>query len=174
MNQHIGDVVQSLGNVHVGEGANANIGIVNNYTGRQSNSLQALFFQEMHDRLDQVTDASPGTCAWIVEDPEYRRWHSSCGELIWIKGRPGTGKSILMKYAWKHMLQAATSETPTTASFFCFGTGTDLQKTPSGIFRGLLHQILLQAPKLRDKFEEEFQASCKVKGDHGTEWNWTE
>jgi ankyrin repeat protein len=60
------------------------------------------------------------------------------------------------------------------ASFFCHGRGMNLQRSPSGVFRALLHQIIQQVPHLETEFEERFQARCKAQGSYDSAWDWTE
>ncbi|TIA10630.1 hypothetical protein D6C80_07970 [Aureobasidium pullulans] len=128
----------------------------------------------MYDRLHDISDASRGTCAWVLQDTTLRSWRYNQSGLLWIKGRPGAGKSTIMKYALTSLIQTQSRKNHLVASFFCHGRGVDLQKTPSGIFRALLHQILVQTPKLGQSFEKAFQARCDVQGHHGVKWEWTE
>lgn len=65
--------------------------------------------------------------------------------MLWIKGKPGSGKSTLMKYALKEAELAGSGSQTTTAGFFFNARGTlELEKTPMGLYRSLLHQILQQ------------------------------
>lgn len=167
-------IEQSIGNVHVGDNSTANIGTFGHSSREGVESLQALFFKEMFDRQHDVSDASHGTCAWLLQDPTLRAWQDAQNGLLWIKGRPGAGKSTIMKYVLAWLIQAKSSKKRLIASFFCHGRGVDLQRTPAGIFRALLHQILYQTPKMQESFEKVFQARCNVQGHHGTKWDWTE
>lgn len=190
MSHHLQPIAQSIGNVTLGDGSTGNIGIFNHHyavenqqnTGnfyhyaveRQQTAQQALSFPEMYNRLHEISEATPGTCSWILENSDFRRWQEARRALIWIKGKPGAGKSTVMKYMWSHLAQETNSNTRTTASFFCHGRGVNLQKTPSGVFRALLHQIVQQIPLLQKDFEERFRARCKAQGPHGSAWDWTE
>jgi adenylylsulfate kinase-like enzyme len=45
---------------------------------------------------DQVAD---GTCVWLSEHPKYRQWLTQSGATpLWIKGKPGSGKTTLKTY----------------------------------------------------------------------------
>ena len=74
-------------------------------------------------------------------------------DLLCIKGKPGAGKSTLMKFA----VEKETSQRPVLASFFFHARGTELQKTSLGLYRSLLHQILLQVPSIRPDFRQFYQ-----------------
>ncbi|KAF9766559.1 hypothetical protein IL306_001018, partial [Fusarium sp. DS 682] len=57
-------------------------------------------------------------------------------------------------------------------SFFFHGRGTELQKTPFGLFRSLLHQILLQVPEALSDLIATFQQRCETIGKPGEKWQW--
>ncbi|KAI8663493.1 hypothetical protein NCS57_00950500 [Fusarium keratoplasticum] len=67
-----------------------------------------------------------------------------------------------------------TGEGALILSFFFHGHGTELQKTPLGLFRSLLHQLLRQASEaLEDKnLVATFQQRCETVGKPGEEWQW--
>ncbi|KEQ66046.1 uncharacterized protein M437DRAFT_33477, partial [Aureobasidium melanogenum CBS 110374] len=126
----------------------------------------------MYNRLHEISDATSGTCSWVLDNNTLRDWqHAQCG-LLWVKGKPGTGKSTIMKYLWDYFAPANSSEARITASFFCHGRGVDLQKSSSGIYRALLHQLVEQMPSLHQDFEKRFQARCKAQGPYGSAWDW--
>jgi hypothetical protein len=70
-------------------------------------------------------------------------------------GGPGAGKSTLMKYAYQ---EASTNrlllKNCIILGFFFYGQGEKLQRTPLGLFRSLLHQILSndKIPQLLSNF----------------------
>ncbi|KAH6643709.1 ankyrin repeat-containing domain protein [Boeremia exigua] len=84
------------------------------------------------------------TCDWLFNDAQYKAWRDSPRGLFWIKGNPGAGKSVLMKYAFKRMQTAAPNDL--VIAFFVHGQGTELQHTPLGIFRSLLNSLLCSYP----------------------------
>ena len=50
------------------------------------------------ERLDRIADVcQTEACAWVLEDPEVRRWiQDDCGDaILWMTGIPGAGKSSL-------------------------------------------------------------------------------
>lgn len=67
--------------------------------------LEALTFDEREDRLATIGKAHEDTCQWLFERDEYKAWRDPDKRSIhhgffWIKGKPGTGKSTLMKCAY--------------------------------------------------------------------------
>jgi hypothetical protein len=129
----------------------------------------------MDDRASDIKPQVNGSCSWLPEHHDYKKWISSRRGLLWIKGKPGAGKSTLMKYCVQtvHAYSVAnSSDDPFTVSFFFHGRGSALQKTPQGLFRSLSHQLLRQFPQHCSSIVKLFK---KKNTDHGeNKWNWHE
>ncbi|KAK1774776.1 hypothetical protein QBC45DRAFT_424049 [Copromyces sp. CBS 386.78] len=136
--------------------------------------LQSLAFPTMRDRFQDIEPAASGTCMWFLEHPTYKRWMEIPQGLLWIMGNPGVGKSTLTKYALKHGKATAVSEedNPLILSFFVHARGDELQKTPAGLFRALLHQILLEEPHSLPQLIATFDEKLKSYGRAGEAWRW--
>ena len=125
--------------------------------------LNSLFFPEILSRQDRIPVAFEGTCHWIFEPPtgkrqwsNFRDWLEVGDDIYWISGKPGSGKSTLMKHIvseeltsqllnnWKKNNEIAM------VSFFFWNAGTDLQKNATGLLRSLLYQLAVYWPDLVD------------------------
>ncbi|KAH6899935.1 hypothetical protein B0T10DRAFT_469156 [Thelonectria olida] len=112
--------------------------------------LRSLHFPEMYQRQRNIQRALDDTCDWLYETPEYASWinrsrASDHQGLLWVKGKPGTGKSTLMKDALRRAETKLAASQTTTAGFFFNARGTEqLEKTPIGLYRSILHQVLQQ------------------------------
>jgi hypothetical protein len=73
-------------------------------------------------------------------------------DLVWIKGKPGSGKSTLIKHTVEWMEEANFSRGANIVAFYFNARGDDLQKTPLGLFRSLLHQMCFQDSSIRASF----------------------
>jgi len=133
-------------------------------------------------RGNDIKDGASATCAWLLRHPSYSTWLGQHQGLLWIKGIPGAGKSTLLKYALRDALRDALRECKqqpfpkklVVASFFFHGHGADIQKTPLGLFRSILHQILDQIPELLPEFSSIFKKKCETEGEPGEKWKWHE
>ena len=73
-------------------------------------------------------------------------------KLYWIQGKPGSGKSCLMKYIYEEpRTQAALGvwspgEKPVVLSFFFWLSRSALERNSKGLWASLLHQLLEQRP----------------------------
>lgn len=126
--------------------------------------LSKLAFQKMRDRFDAVDENYPSTYSWIfAEATNDLAWddfptflsHEGVLKPYWINGEAGSGKSTLMRYILehpntrKHFLEwAGTEEGLLTAKYFAWSLGSELQKTPLGLLRSILHELLKQKPDL--------------------------
>lgn len=78
------------------------------------------------------------------------RWSRQCA-LLWIRGKPGSGKSTLMKCIVEHLQEEQHIH---VISFFFNARGRDLLgRSAAGCYRALLHQLLKLRPWLHDSFD---------------------
>ncbi|EXA53699.1 hypothetical protein FOVG_01432 [Fusarium oxysporum f. sp. pisi HDV247] len=135
--------------------------------------LQSLAFPEMDSRFHDIDTAAKGTCEWLLRHQIYTSWASCDRGLLWIKGKPGSGKSTLLQYALTNIVEIPNiGEGAIILSFFFHGRGSELQKSPLGLFRSLLHQLLRQVPKALTDLVDTFQQRCETAGKPGEQWQW--
>ncbi|EGU82780.1 hypothetical protein FOXB_06701, partial [Fusarium oxysporum f. sp. conglutinans Fo5176] len=135
--------------------------------------LQSLAFPEMDSRFNDIDAAAEGTCEWLLRHKNYTSWASCDRGLLWIKGKPGSGKSTLLRYVLDHVMPIPnTRGGALILSFFFHGRGTELQKTPLGLFRSILHQLLRQVPEALTDLVATFQQRCETVGKPGEKWQW--
>ncbi|TVY63418.1 Ankyrin repeat domain-containing protein 50 [Fusarium oxysporum f. sp. cubense] len=109
--------------------------------------IAALRFNGMNNRRDSILAPAVNTVQWLFQDQKFRLWTTTTDErqrLLFIKGKPGAGKSTLMKEAVRRM-QRTERRDHIFASFFIDAGGEIMQRCTTGIFRSLLYQLLLQS-----------------------------
>jgi ankyrin repeat protein len=111
--------------------------------------LKSLSFSQIDARQMTIKNAHAKTCKWLLHKREYLDWldPSKFEEhhgLLWIKGKPGTGKSTLMKFALAHARKKLKEKT--VISFFFNARGDDLEKSTIGMYRSLLLQLIERFP----------------------------
>ncbi|KAK5189084.1 hypothetical protein LTR96_011244 [Exophiala xenobiotica] len=97
-------------------------------------------------RKDEIS-VLDGTCEWLIKHPIFESWQRQPNSLLWVRGKPGAAKSAVMKFAVLHAEKHKTREPEILASFFFHGRGSELVRTPVGLFRSLLKQILPYFPQ---------------------------
>ncbi|KAH0562181.1 hypothetical protein GP486_003125 [Trichoglossum hirsutum] len=125
----------------------------------------------MTHRKQEADDAHPDTCRWILQHHSYKTWMSREHGLLWIKGKPGAGKSTLMAFIYKNFEASPSCGLHLRLNFFFHGRGITLQKTPIGMFRSLLHQLYTQIPAVREPVRDAFKEKDYA-GEAGKAWEW--
>lgn len=133
--------------------------------------LESLHFAQIKERQNDIPKAHKDTFKWIFNDNgsgNFTNWLTKSSGIFWVTGKPGSGKSTLMKFISGHkttksLATAWASPKPLllASHFFWFG-GTKLQKSQGGLLRTLLFQILSNAPQLisevfPDRISSQFQ-----------------
>jgi ankyrin repeat protein len=127
----------------------------------------------MDSRFLDIDAAAKGTCEWLLRHKMYTSWASCDRGLLWIKGKPGSGKSTLLRYVLDHVMEIPnTGEGALILSFFFHGRGSELQRTPLGLFQSLLYQLLRQVPEALTDLIATFQQRCETIGKPGENWQW--
>ena len=122
-------------------------------------------------RRQEADHAHSNTCEWILQHAAYTIWISKARGLLWIKGKPGAGKSTLMAFIYRAYQERLSSKKSLSLSFFFHGRGVALQKTPTGMFRSLLHQLFIKVPSVRPSVRAAFKEK-QLFGVAGKDWEW--
>ncbi|KAK5087547.1 hypothetical protein LTR70_006959 [Exophiala xenobiotica] len=154
----------SYGSTTVNDNAHAHFGDINHVhyhlepsqEDRYATLHKSLAFERMLARHRNVEKALPSTCQWLFSHQHFVAWENRNKTddhhgLLWIKGKPGSGKSTIMKEA----LVWVEKEWPTkiVLSYFFNARATgQLEKSSLGLYRSLLHQLLSIVPAIRPLF----------------------
>ncbi|CAI6087167.1 unnamed protein product [Clonostachys chloroleuca] len=139
--------------------------------------VKILKYPEMNSRQDIIETAEEHTCRWFLANSHYRAWLDprqlkiSHG-FLWITGKPGAGKSVMMKFLSAEMREQGQQTHGVIISFFFDTRGSILQKSVTGMYRSLLHQLfgaywdlpsILDRPEFRAKTEDTHLAVDNLK-----------
>lgn len=113
--------------------------------------LDSLRFDQIDAREANIKTAHAQTCRWLLKKQEYQDWldlsklHEHHG-LLWIKGKPGAGKSTIMKFV---LGKFRRKKEWTISSFFFNARGRQMEKTVQGMYQSLVLQVLTSLPHLQ-------------------------
>ncbi|KAH8723590.1 hypothetical protein GQ44DRAFT_620065, partial [Phaeosphaeriaceae sp. PMI808] len=125
--------------------------------------LKSLIFESRAVRYSSVSEAHHQTFGWVFReefDFEYQgtgnllSWLQDGSGIFWVSGKPGSGKSTLMKFVIDHpqtlpALSSWSSPKPTyIANHFFWSAGTPMQRSWQGLLQTLLYEIFRQMPDL--------------------------
>ena len=126
--------------------------------------LESLMDPVMKMRESSIHEAHSDTYGWMLlpgdqskyPDVQFWEWMARETGVFWVAGKPGCGKSTLMKFVY--------SATKTRAALECWAggdgsrlvlgghffwiAGYDLQRSQDGLLRSLLYTILVECPDL--------------------------
>ncbi|KAF2803249.1 uncharacterized protein BDZ99DRAFT_576168 [Mytilinidion resinicola] len=154
--------------------------------------LARLYFSDLPDRYEAIPKAHQNTCEWIFEDDpqqiescewdSFTKWLSGTDgdNLYWIAGKPGSGKSTLMKYLFNDSRTSAQLQTWAAgrpliqAGFFFWNSGTVMQMSRMGLLRSILHSSLSNDKKtVMQIFNHRWQKFVAFGGGRQT-FTWSE
>ncbi|KAI1096763.1 hypothetical protein F5B19DRAFT_4577 [Rostrohypoxylon terebratum] len=155
--------------------------------------LESLNFSDMQDRYEHIPKAHQKTFEWVFKDPpdhttensgqhwdSFTNWLTSGNPLYWITGKPGAGKSTLMKFLSSDSrlhprLQVWQGGVPLyIGHFFFWNSGTAMQMSKIGLLRSLLHQTISKFPnEIPALFAARWQYQ-ELFGHDDRPWSWPE
>ncbi|KAK4198003.1 hypothetical protein QBC40DRAFT_341612 [Triangularia verruculosa] len=160
----------------------------------EKNVIRSLRFREMDDRESRISKAHQETFKWIYSNPRHQNdphqirstfrafLEQSDGGIYWITGKPGSGKSTLMKYlmhndrTFQHLDRwEQESEELISSSFYFWNSGMDMQMSVEGLLQTILYQALKQLPSslVREVFPARIEVLCLFREDY-TPWTLAE
>lgn len=134
-------------------------------------SIQQTILRSLHFESRAIADAQYETFNWILGPAKTKfdqdeiqggdfstfvKWLRHRNGMFWISGKPGSGKSTLMKFLSQHpdttkiLSDWASSNDCITAHHYFYTAGTHLQKSCEGLLRALLFEVLLKRPALME------------------------
>ncbi|KAJ7261419.1 ankyrin repeat-containing domain protein [Mycena rebaudengoi] len=90
------------------------------------------------------------TCLWLLEHERFMHWQDYPGELLWIEGSSGTGKTVLSSTIIEHLFQDRQTlglKHSTTIAYFYFDFGDSRKQFVENAIRRLILKISAQCPK---------------------------
>ncbi|KAI1084636.1 hypothetical protein F5B20DRAFT_575956 [Whalleya microplaca] len=170
---------------------------------RETRVLQHLYFNHMSSRKYNIDKPAAESFSWILQDDkafqkycdseegislqelhgyvakmdESRKlltnWLEDGSEAFHISGKPGSGKSTLMKLicedprTMEYLKRWSGSRNLALASFFFWNQGNDeLQKSLGGLYRAILFSILKECPQLIPEiFPQQWEKLSTVSAD---------
>ncbi|KAK1531698.1 hypothetical protein CPAR01_11347 [Colletotrichum paranaense] len=128
--------------------------------------LKSLRFAQIIEQQTEIPKAHQNTFEWIFQEStniSFSSWLQSSNGIFWITGKPGSGKSTLMKFVFGHDKTSQLANTwagphqLVIANHFFWGIRNGLQSSQEGFLRALLFQIMVKCPELiPDVFPERY------------------
>lgn len=131
--------------------------------------LQSLHFD--NTRYEKISEAYEGSFQWIWTHNEYESWFASdTSKLLYIQGKPGSGKSTLIKYFNRNLISKDPDAQQTIIArfFYSFRDG-ELQRSHYNMLLSILYEILHQDESF---FYHQCQTEFRAHRHSGTHRKW--
>ncbi|PKK54198.1 hypothetical protein CI102_1004, partial [Trichoderma harzianum] len=139
------------------------------YDKERKECLSSLEFE--NTRYEKITPEQSGSFKWIWTHDEYKRWSiSETSRLLYIQGKPGSGKSTLTKYFDSNLptREPAAKKAIVAKFFYSFREG-EPQRSHYNMLLSLLHDILSQE---KNFFYHYCQAEYRAHHCSGSKWDY--
>ncbi|KAM7210451.1 NACHT domain containing protein [Rhypophila decipiens] len=91
---------------------------------------------------------------WVFDNPDFKRWRQlSESRLLWIKGDPGKGKTMLLCGIINELERPITVNGGNLAYFFCQAADSRINNATS-VLRGLIYLLVQRQPRLLSHLPE--------------------
>lgn len=138
--------------------------------------LGSLMFDETNRRMNEIATSHRDTFQWIFDDDPERPWDSFTtwlkgdGPIYWIHGKPGSGKSTLMKFVanasqTKDCLREwYPDDQVLIVKYYFWLSGSHIQRSLKGFLCSIICQIVKDDERLLNTLLDE-QPELLMKGN---------
>jgi hypothetical protein len=106
---------------------------------------------------------------WILDNSDFQRWQDdSQSRLLWIKGDPGKGKTMLL-CGIINELKKSMAKTDLLSYFFCQATDARINNA-TAVLRGLLYLLVNQQPSLLSHIRKKHDHAGKALFEDANAW----
>ena len=105
---------------------------------------------------------------WILEHSDFQQWRNGQqGQLLWIKGDPGKGKTMLLCGIINELKKMAKTEL--LSYFFCQATDSRINNAKA-VLRGLVYLLVDQQPSLVSHIRKKHDHAGKTLFEDANAW----
>jgi hypothetical protein len=105
---------------------------------------------------------------WVLSHADFQRWlDGGDSQLLWIRGEPGKGKTMLLCGIIDEL--KTTAPTANISFFFCQATDARINNA-TAVLRGLIYMLVTQQPALIPHLRESFDGFGKQRFEGPNSW----
>lgn len=106
--------------------------------------------------------------SWVLDNPDYRQWVSDPPhQLLWIKGDPGKGKTMLLCGIIDELRRSNPSKL--VSFFLCQATDSRINNA-TAVLRGLIYMLIVQQPPLITHVRKRYDVAGKTLFETSNAW----
>ena len=110
---------------------------------------------------------------WVLDNLDFQRWRDLPeSQLLWIKGNPGKGKTMLLCGIINELARDTTTDAChcNVAYFFCQATDSRINNA-TAVLRGLIYLLLDQQPSLLSHVRSEYDRAGETLFQDANTWD---
>ncbi|KAF2259726.1 WD40 repeat-like protein [Lojkania enalia] len=140
---------------------------------KQQKCIQDLHLTDPRDDKKRIEDTKGGllknSYRWVFENSDFQRWRDDQqSRLLWIKGDPGKGKTMLL-CGIVNELKKSTAKKSLLSFFFCQATDSRINSA-TAVLRGLLYLLIDQQPSLISNIRKKHDHAGKALFEDANAW----
>ncbi|KAL7793983.1 WD40-repeat-containing domain protein [Trichoderma afarasin] len=112
--------------------------------------------------------------SWILDHPNFRQWRNKQNRTLWIKGGPGTGKTMLLCGIINEIepsTRLSDQNADTLLSYFFF-QATDVRfNSSTAMLRNLIYLLVVQQPSLARRIREMYGSIDRAPFEDSISWD---
>jgi len=156
-----------------GEGTAKAFGRLTDEINKLEKCIQDLRLSDPCDDKKRIEDTKGGlledSYRWILKNPDFQQWHNSPqSRLLWIKGDPGKGKTMLL-CGIVNELSRSVAHQDMLAYFFCQATDARINSA-TAVLRGLLYLLVRQRLSLVSHIRKKYDYAGKALFEDVNAW----
>jgi hypothetical protein len=106
---------------------------------------------------------------WVLDNDTFQQWQQgSTSRLLWVKGDPGKGKTMLLCGIIDE-LQKSMPPSALLSYFFCQATDSRINSA-TAVLRGLLYMLVRQQPSLASHIRKKYDQAGKALFEDANAW----
>lgn len=127
-----------------------------------------------HDDKDRIERTNGGllidSYRWILDNEQFKQWQDSqSSRLLWIKGDPGKGKTMLL-CGIINELTRSIGDNANISFFFCQATDVRINNA-TAVLRGLICSLVEKQPSLLSHVRSRYDQAGKTLFEDVNAWN---
>ncbi|KAL5318069.1 hypothetical protein ACEPPN_015173 [Leptodophora sp. 'Broadleaf-Isolate-01'] len=135
--------------------------------------LQDLRLSDPRDDKTRIEDTKggllEGSYHWILETSDFQRWRDDQqSRLLWIKGDPGKGKTMLLCGIINELKKSIPKST-LLSYFFCQATESRINNA-TAVVRGLIYLLVNEQPSLISHVRKKYDQAGKALFEDSNTW----
>ncbi|EEQ35613.1 hypothetical protein McanMca71_002980 [Microsporum canis] len=103
---------------------------------------------------------SRGTGEWAIEHQAFKEWKNTNPSILWMHGKPGSGKTVLSSSIIEHLREEYDSRPDVLLSYFYFDFGTPAKQSATNCLRYLLSRLVTKSLEVPHELRDLYVKKC--------------